>query len=103
MALSAACCLRYAWWAACYSEWYGLPSYAEQLGMAAARASFYLRITITLQAATLAVVWSDQAAPYRPVQLLRSGARLGASVAITIAGTSLFVWLLSWARSFHIR
>src|ERR1700722_1856093 len=67
MALSAACCLRYAWWAACYSEWYGLPSYAEQLGMAAARASFYLRITITLQAATLAVVWSDQAAPYRPV------------------------------------
>jgi hypothetical protein len=72
--------------------------------MAAARASFYLRITITLQAATLAVVWGQIRLRHIDLsQLLRSGARLGASVAITIAGTSLLVWLLSWARSFHIR
>ena len=39
MVLSAVSFLKYAWWAACYSGWYGLPNYAQQLRLAAAHAS----------------------------------------------------------------
>lgn len=104
MAVSAVCFLKYAWWAACYSGWYGLPSYAEQLRMASARASFYLWSVITLQFATFVVIWSLIRMRYADLsQFLKYGARLTASVAITIAGTALLVWLLSWVRFFHIR
>ena len=49
MAVAAVCFLMYAWWAACYSGWYGLPSYAQQLRTASAHLSFYLWSVIALQ------------------------------------------------------
>jgi hypothetical protein len=104
MVLSAASFLKYAWWAACYSGWYGLPSYAQELRLAAARASLYFWSAIVLQAVTLGVVWGLMRLRYIDLtQFLRYGARLGASVAITIAGTALLGWLLSWVLFFHIR
>jgi|SRR5271154_1741529 len=104
MVISAICFLRYAWWAACYSGWYGLPSYAAQLRTAAARASLYLWSVIALQTATSVVVWSLIRLRYTDLsQFLKYGARLGASLVITISGTVLFAWLLSWVHSFHIR
>jgi hypothetical protein len=104
MAISAVCFLKYVWWAACYSGWYGLPSYAQQLRIAAARASFYLWSVIALQTATLAVVWGLIRLRYTdPSQFLKYGARLAASAAITITGTALLVCFLSWFRFFHIR
>jgi hypothetical protein len=104
MGISAVCFLRYAWWAACYSGWYGLPSYAQQLRVAAARASFYFWSVIVLQFATLVVMWSLIRLRYTELsEFLKYGTRLGGSVAITIAGTALFAWLLSWIRYFHIR
>jgi hypothetical protein len=104
MAISAVCFLKYAWWAACYSGWYGLPDYTQQLKLASARASFYLWSVIALQFATFAVMWSlirlrdTDLSPF-----LKYGARLGASMVITVAGTASLVWLLSWVRLFHIR
>jgi hypothetical protein len=65
---------------------------------------YYLWSAIGLQAVTLGVVWGLMRLRYTDLsQFLRYGARLGASVAITIAGTGLFGWLLSWVRFFHIR
>ncbi len=104
MAFSAVCFLKYAWWAACYSGWYGLPSYAQQLGMAADRASFYLWSAIMLQIAAVGVVWGLIRLRNTDLsQLLRYGARAGISVTIAVAGTATLGWLLSRARSFHIR
>jgi hypothetical protein len=104
MAISAVCFLRYAWWAACYSGWYGLPSYAQELGIASTRAWFYLCSALALQVATLGVLWSLIRLRYTDLsQFLRYAARLGASAAVTITGTALLVWLLSGIHSFHIR
>ncbi len=104
MAASAVCFLRYAWWAACYSGWYGLPSYAQQLRVAAARASLYLWSVIALQFATAVTLWSLIRLRHTDLSpFLKSGARLGMSLGITIAGTALLVWLLSWIQFFHIR
>ena len=104
MAISAVCFLRYMWWAACYSGWYGLPSYAQQLRIAAARASFYRWSVIALQTATLGIVWGLIRLRYTDLsQFLKFAARFAASSAITITGTALLVWLMSWIRLFHIR
>lgn len=104
MTVSALCFLRYAWWTACYSGWYGLPSYAQQLRAAAARASFYLWSVVALQLMTFVVMWSLIRLRHADLsQFLKYGARLGASVAITIAGSALLVWLMSWIHYFHIR
>jgi len=40
MALAANCFLKYLWWTACYSAWYGIPKLAEQWKAAGANASF---------------------------------------------------------------
>jgi hypothetical protein len=104
MTISAISFLKYAWWAACYSGWYGLPSYAQQLRVAAARASFYLWSVVALQFATAVILWSLIPLRYSDLSpFLKSGARLGASLGITIAGTALLVWFLSWVQFFHIR
>ncbi len=104
MGISTVCFLRYASWAACYSGWYGLPSYAQQLRVAAARASFYFWSVIALQFTTFVVMWSLVRLRHTDLsQFLKYVARLGVSVAITIAGTALLAWLLSWIRYFHIR
>lgn len=104
MALSAVCFLRYAWWAACYSGWYGLPIYAQQLRTASIRASLYLGSVLALQFATFGVLWSLIQLRYTDLsQFLKYGARIGISMATTVAGTGLLIWLLSWIHFFHIR
>ncbi len=37
MALAANCFLKYLWWTACYSAWYGIPKLAEQWKAAGSR------------------------------------------------------------------
>jgi hypothetical protein len=104
MALSAISFLKYAWWAACVSGWIGLPSYAQDLRMADNRAWFYLLSLIALQVATCATLWTIIKLNYADLsQFFRYGARLGASVAITLAGTASLIWILGLARYFYIR
>ena len=104
MVVSAICFLRYAWWAACVSGWYGLPGYAQQLRTAEARATLYFWSVVGLQVVTCGVVWSLLRLRYTDLsQFLRYGARLGASAAITLAGTASLAWILSGIRYFHIR
>jgi hypothetical protein len=104
MTLSAICFLKDAWYAACISGWYGLPSYAQEFRTAQIRASLYFSGLITFQAAACAVVWSSIRLRYTDLsQFLRYGARLGVSAAITLAGAALLAWILSWMRYFHIR
>lgn len=101
---SAVCFLKYAWYAACVSGWYGLPSYAEQLKLAQARGSLYLWSAWGLQVATCSVLWV--LIPLRHTELpqfLRRGARLGASLLLSTSGTFALAWLLSWFHYFHMR
>jgi hypothetical protein len=89
---SAICFLRYAGWAACYSGWYGLPSYAEKIREAGANARFYFWITLFLQLATLLLFWIS--VPLSESDLpagLKLLARLGLSAALTLGFTAIFV------------
>jgi hypothetical protein len=104
MAGSAVCFLKYAWWAACVSGWIGLSSYAEQLKVAHAHASFYLWCVIGLQVAAGSVVFRLIPLRYTELsQFLRYGTRLGASLLVTVSGTLVAAWLLSWIPNLHIR
>src|SRR5690242_20668437 len=54
MAIAANSFLKYLWWAACYSAWYGLPKMPWKA--AGARASFYGWSVILLEFATVALL-----------------------------------------------
>jgi hypothetical protein len=99
MTVAANCFLKYLWWAANYSAWYGIPKYSTQWRAAAARASFYGWALLVLEAASVATIYSlirfHSAAPSR---LLGKGVRLVASLAIAIFGSSLLAWTLSWIK-----
>jgi hypothetical protein len=97
MVASAISFLRYAGWAASYSGWYGLPSYAEKLKLAGNRAYFYFTITLFLQLVTFFLCWSllplnKSELPAGPKFL----ARIGLSATITIGGLVLLAVLINW-------
>jgi hypothetical protein len=93
---SAICLLRYAGWAACYSGWYGLPSYADKIRAAGENARFYFWITLFLQLATLLLFWisvplSEIDLPAGPKFLVR----FGLSAALTLGVTAILGLLIT--------
>jgi hypothetical protein len=98
-ALAANCFLKYLWWTACYSAWYGIPKLAEQWKAAGANASFNGWSLIALDAASVAIFFS--LITLRSTSLsgfFKNGVRLAASLATTIAGTALLALALSWFK-----
>jgi hypothetical protein len=99
MALAANCFLKYLWWTACYSAWYGIPKLAEQWKAAGANVSFNGWSLIALDAASVAIFFS--LIPLRSTNssgFIKNGVRLAASLATTIAGTALLALALSWFK-----
>lgn len=99
MALAANCFLKYLWWTACYSAWYGIPKLADQWKAAGANVSFNGWSLIALDAVSVAIFFSLIA--LRSTNLsgfFKNGVRLGASLAATIAGTALLALALSWFK-----
>ena len=97
MAIAANRFLKYLWWTACYSAWYGIPKLAEQWKAAGARASFNGWCVIVLEFLSIAVLYG--AISLRRTDLpasLRNGLRLVLSLLFTGAGTALFSLALSW-------
>src|ERR1700741_622603 len=99
MAVAANCFLKYLWWTACYSAWYGIPKLAERWKAASAHASFNGWSVIVLDAASLGVLFS--LIPLRSIEIstpLRNAMRLSLSLIVTIAGTAAFALALSWLK-----
>jgi hypothetical protein len=99
MALAANYFLKYLWWTACYSAWYGIPKLAEQWKLAGSNASFNGWSLIALDAASVALLFS--LITLRSTSLsgfLKNGVRLAASLTTTIAGTALLALALSWFK-----
>ena len=99
MALAANCFLKYLWWTACYSAWYGIPKMAEQRKAAGANVAFNGWSLIALDAASVAIFFS--LITLRSTSLsgfFKNGVRLAASLATTIAGTALLALALSWFK-----
>jgi hypothetical protein len=99
MALAANCFLKYLWWTACYSAWSGIPKMAEQWKAAGARATFNGWSLIVLGVTSVAVLSSliHMRSSRLPI-LLKTGVRVGISLATTIAGTAIFALVLSWFK-----
>ena len=99
MTVAANCFLKYLWWAANYSAWYGIPKYSAQWRAAAARASFYGWALLVLEGASVATIYSlMRFRSAGPSRLLEKGVRFVASLAIAILGSSLLAWTLSWIK-----
>jgi len=99
MMAAANCFLKYLWWAANYSAWYGIPKYSERWRAAGARASFYGGALLVLEAAGVATIYS--LIRFRSPGLSRpfgKGVRLVAALAIAILGSSLLALTLSWIK-----
>jgi len=93
---SAVCFLRYSWWAACYSGWYGLPKYAAEIKVAEHLAQLFFWTTTLLQVATMMVCFSfitlhETDLSAGPKFL----ARLGLSCAIAISGLVVLSFLIN--------
>lgn len=99
MAAAASCLLKYMWYTAYSTAWYGHPRFAQREQLASSRASLYLWITVVLEITALAVVCSLIRLRYTGLsQSLKIAVRLAASAAITIAGTALLTFALSWMQ-----
>jgi hypothetical protein len=98
MTVAANCFLKYLWWAASYSAWYGIPKYAAQWRAAGARASFYGWALLVLEAASVATIYGLIRLHSTPSRAFGKGVRLVASLAIAIFGSSLLAWILSWIK-----
>lgn len=99
MALAANCFLKYLWWTACYSAWYGIPKLAEQWKAAGANASFNGWSFVALETATVAVLFGMIS--LRSAELpgfFKSGVRFAGSLMMTLVGTALFALALSWLK-----
>jgi hypothetical protein len=90
MALAANCFLKYLWWTACYSAWSGIPKLDDQWRAAGTRASFNGWSMLILEVASVVALCT--------MIRLRYALRILTSLAITIAGTSLFALALSWIK-----
>jgi hypothetical protein len=99
MAVAASCVLKYMWYTAYYSAWYGHPRFAHQAEVASFRSSLYFWLAIALDIACFAVIFSLIRLRYTDLsRFARFVARLATSATITIAGTALLVFALSWAQ-----
>lgn len=99
MALAANCFLKYIWWTACYSAWYGIPKLAEQWRAAGTRASLNLWGVFVLDLASITVLFSLRRLPSSDVSgLLRTAPRLVLAFVTTIVGTAVLALLLSWIK-----
>jgi hypothetical protein len=99
MTAAANCFLKYLWWAANYSAWYGIPKYSAQWRAAGTRASLYGWALLLLEAASVATIYS--LVRFRSTGLssvFGKGVRLVASLAMAIFGSSLLAWTLSWIK-----
>ena len=99
MALAANSFLKYLWWTACYSAWYGIPKLAPQWRAAGAHATFNGWVVIILETAAVLIVCT--LVRLRASQLsaiLKIGVRVAISLAFTLAGTGAFVLALSWLK-----
>lgn len=91
--------LKYLWWTACYSAWYGIPKLAEQWKAAGSRASFNLWSVIALDFCSVALLLSLLRSPSSERSgLLRNVPRLILSFIITIVGTGAFALALAWLK-----
>jgi hypothetical protein len=99
MSVAANCFLKYLWWAANYSAWYGISKYAAQWRAAGARTSFYGWALLVLEAASVATIYGLIRFRFTgPSPAFGRGVRLVASLAIAIFGSSLLAWILSWIK-----
>ena len=99
MALAANCFLKYLWWTACYSAWYGIPKLAEQWKAAGANASFNGWSFIVLEAASVAVLFLLISLRSTGLSgFFRNCVRLAASLTTTIIGTALLGLVISWLK-----
>jgi hypothetical protein len=99
MALAANCFLKYLWWTACYSAWYGIPKLAEQWKAAGANVSLNGWSLIALDAASVAIFFSLFTLRSTTLSgFFKNGVRLAASLATTIAGTAILALALSWFK-----
>lgn len=99
MAVAANCFLKYLWWTACYSAWYGIPKLAEQWKAAGSRATLNGWGVLVFDAAGVVALCSVirlRKSELSPV--LKTGLRFVVSLAITIAGTALLALILSWLK-----
>jgi hypothetical protein len=99
MALAANCFLKYLWWTACYSAWYGIPKLAEQWKAAGANVSFNGWSLIALDAASVAIFFSLITLQSTSLSgFFKNGVRLALSLTFSIAGTGAFALALSWFK-----
>ena len=98
MAVAANCFLKYLWWTACYSAWYGIPKLSAQWKAAGARASFNGWSVITLEIASVALVFTALRLQSSASGFLKHAPRAILSCLISIAGTALFALALSWVK-----
>lgn len=99
MLIAANCFLRYLWWTACYSAWYGIPKLAEQWRAAGTRASMNGWGVILLDLAGIALLFTAfRSRSSNASGLLANAPRLILSFLIAVAGTALFALLLSWVK-----
>jgi hypothetical protein len=99
MGLAANCFLKYLWWAACYSAWYGIPKLAEQWRAAGTRASLNLWSVFVLDLAGVAVLFTLLRLPSSNASgFVRIVPRLVFAFIITIAGTAVLALALSWVK-----
>jgi magnesium-transporting ATPase (P-type) len=99
MALSANYFLKYLWWTAFYNGSSGFGSHAQQVQQAASRSTTYLWIVIALVLVTV-IVTSSAMRPRakNSSRVLSQGARLAASLVLTLAGTALLALILAWIQ-----
>ena len=97
MACAANCFLRYIWWAACYSAWYGIPKMAEQWKSAGFRASFNLWSFLALEFASVAVLFALLPSS-NGSGFLKYASRTMLGLVITISATALLALALSWVK-----
>ncbi|HEV2400803.1 MAG TPA: hypothetical protein VGS27_27965 [Candidatus Sulfotelmatobacter sp.] len=99
MLIAANCFLRYLWWTACYSAWYGIPKLADQWRAAGTRASLNGWGVILLELAGIAVLFTAiRSRPSSGNGPLTNAARLIFSTLITVVATAIFALLLSWVK-----
>ena len=99
MATCADCFLKYLWWSAFYSGSSGFGSHSQQVQNAYARSNMYFWIVIVLELITLVFVWGAmKPRANNPSGVLSQGARLAASLTLTVAGTGLLALFLAWIQ-----
>ena len=96
VASAANCFLKYLWWTACYSAWYGIPKLAEQWKAAGTKASLNLGSFALLDLASITILFTLLRFPSsQGSAFIRTAPRLMLAFLITIAGTAVFALALA--------